>query len=595
MSKSVPTPTTSLDDLDFRLVIDDVRGYSSTELDTVRFACQTNLRFLLNCVLRPPNPRKFPTLLENVHGKIIDSLLKPTPHQDLEDWSNLDEFVTLASRGMLKSTIGAGLLTQVILCAPDVRILIISGKLDKAESILATARDPFYTNEVLRFLFPEWAIEKEHIKVGEFTTPKRNPELNYRDATLETSSFDSVKAGGHHELILFDDATNEINSNNPTNCEKTHGQYDDTDPLVEPGGYRIFLGTKWLDEDLPEYIRQKGLIEHEKTGQPTMSYFFLPAWTLREDGTAAEIEQRKRREKQGSLEPEDVILTWPEKLNAKMLFKMYRKNRSDFYKQYLLDATIEQQHSFLPEILERQLVDRSELRKIPFHDRSVVAWFDLASSFSGRRRKSETDYSAGIIAVFQRSTGKMYVVDCFLEHFSGGDEIATAIVKLYLTAVHYGPILGNSIEDSNGSRDLESAINRIARELGAEMMPLNYIAPTNETNAKNVGIALLASSMKQGLVFVLRDVPFVDEIKSQFERWTIDAKRRKDDAVDAIASAWKHYRDLIEVNSVPVMQTDGPVLSWETNPTSEAPNTHADESDADLAWLASFTVPHASA
>lgn len=582
--------TATLDSLNFRLTIDAIMKLDKNEQDALRLACCTNLRFLLNCVLRPPNIKKFPTLIERVHGKIIDSILKPNPYQDLEDWSTLDEFVTLASRGMLKSTIGAGLLTQVILCAPDVRILIISGKLDKAESILATARDPFYSNQVLRYLFPEWAIEEEHIKVGEFISPKRNSELNYRDGTIETSSFDSVKAGGHHELILFDDATNEINSNNAENCEKTHGQYDDTDPLVEPGGYRIFLGTKWLDEDLPEYIRQKGQTELEKSGQPTMSYFFLPAWTVRADGIAVEVEQRRLREKTGSLVPEDVNLTWPEKLNAKMLFKMYRKNRNDFYKQYLLDSSVEQQHSFLPEILERQVITRAEFNRLPKHDLVVISHWDLASVFSGHKKKSESDYSCCIVAVFQKSTGNMYVVDALLEHFNGGDEIATAVVKMFKFASQYGPVGGHSMEDVRNARALEDSINRVAKKMQVPIQPMYWMLPESTPNAKNVRIAILASAMKNGFVYILNDIPFFDDIKSQFERWTVDSKRRKDDGPDCIAEIWGHYRTQIQADTVQGLQHEGPVLSWEPELPPDAPDPHEGEADADIAWLQKFTV-----
>ncbi len=587
--------TATLDDLNYRLDIDSLIKQPKDVVDVLREACCVNLRFLLNCVLRPPKPKKFPSLVERVHGKIIDALPKPDPDKEIEEWNNLDEFVVLASRGMLKSTIGMGFLTQVILCAPDIRILIMSGKIDKAESILAGARDPFFANEVLRFLFPEWAIEEKAMKVGEFTTPKRDPELNYRDATLETSSFDSVKAGWHGELILFDDATNEINSNTVENCEKTHGQYDDTDPLIEPGTYRVFLGTKWLDDDLPEYIRRKGIEDLEKTGERTTSYFFLPAWTVRTDGTPNEIEARRLREKTGSLVPEDVILTWPEKLNAKMLFKMYRKNRIDFYKQYLLDASIEQQHSFLPEVLDRQCVARELMyQEVATFDRAVVVHWDLSSVFSGRRKKSESDYSCGIIAVFQKSTGRMFVMDALLEHFNSGDDIATAIVKMYRTAMSFGPIVGHSMEDAVGARNLEDSINRIARDMKVSMLPINWIDPENSPNAKNVRIAVLASAMKSGHVFISQSIPFFDQIKSEFERWTVDSKRRKDDGPDCIASIWQHYKGQVQTDIMTTMQTDGPVLSWEPELPAEAPDPHAEErSNADIEWLQGFTCPHA--
>ncbi len=575
----------NLGDLNFRLTLPDVQKLSKEEQDNVKIRIQTDLRFLVNCVLRPANSKKFPTLLEKVHGKIIDSFLQPDPHKDSSEWDERDEFVVLASRGMLKSTIGAAFLTQVILCSPDIRILIMSGKIDKAKSILAMARKPFFSNQVIRHLFPEWAIEESDIKLEEFTTPKRNPELDLRDPTISLASFESVKAGGHYELVFLDDATNEINSSNLENCEKTHGTYDDTDELVEPGGYRMFLGTKWHEEDLPAYICRKGAEDKEKSGRETVSYFVLPAWTLRKDGTPKEIEERIKREKNGQLTPDDVDLTWPEKLNANFLFKRYRRNRSDFYKQYLLDASLDETpKSFTEAILKRQITSPNDLLQIPMHDRSVVVHWDLASAFTGRRKKSESDYSCGIIAVFQNSTMRMWVVQVVLAHYNNGTDVSNAIVQLYRTAEYFGPIVGHSIEDAMGVRWLEDQINeavrRTAKPNDKPFKSITWELPNNELNAKNVRIAVLASAMKDGHVFINSNVGFIDDVRSQFEKWTLDAKRRKDDAPDCIAQAWQYYRPLIFPKTIESLKPSGPILTWEPELPPEAPDSHAGEGES---------------
>jgi hypothetical protein len=600
---------------DFRLTTDVLNKSSESQKADMRYAIQTNLRFLCNCVLRPNNPRKFPNLKEAVHGKIIDAFPKCDPDKPLEDWSVVDEYIVLASRGMLKSTIGAAFLTQVILCSPDTRILIISGKIEKSQSILDSARKPFLTNQVIRELFPDWAITPEDVSAEEFTTPRRDPELTLRDATMTVASFDSVKAGWHGELILFDDATNEQNSNTQENCEKTHGSYDETDELIEPNALRLFLGTKWHDEDLPEYIRKKGEEELAASGIKTFNHFVLPAWTMRTDGTPQQVEARENREKIGALiEPVqdkngqiikqgDVILTWPEKLSARFLFKIYRKNRADFYKQYLLDASLEQQKSFSPEVIQNQFMSPIEMRQIPIHDRAVVIHWDFASVWSGRRKKSENDYSCGIVGVFQKSTGRLYVADAVLAHFLSGDDMTAAIVKLYMSAMSMGVIVGHSAEDAVGVRNIDSSLMRLAKEMKVPMQGLSYLLPAKGDNAKNSNIALLAGAMtgerdkttkKLGLgrVFINSNIPHVDEVKVQFEKWTIDAKRRKDDAPDCIAQLWKYYKDMIHADSVKSLQPDGPQLSWEPAPPMTFQDSHADET-ADNDYLASDTAPHA--
>jgi hypothetical protein len=597
----------NLNDLDTRLNIEAVRSSSTVAQDSMKFAITHSLRFLANCVLRPSNAKKFPTLVEKVHGRIIDAFPKCDPDKPVEEWSAFEEHVILASRGMLKSTIGAAWLTQAILCAPDMRALIISGKIDKSQSILDIARKPFLTNEVIRFLFPEWAIDDSSMTAEAFTTPRRNLEIDYRDPTLAVASFDSVKAGWHGDFVLLDDATNEQNSNNIENCEKTHGSYDETDELVEPGmSKRIFLGTKWHEEDLPAYIVKKGQEEFDKSGEQTCNLFVLPAWTLRTDGTVSEIDTRKEREKNGILTKDDVNLAWPEKLSARFLFKIYHKNREDFYKQYLLDASLETPKAFTEEVMNLQSVESAEWRKIPLHDRAVVIHWDMGSVWSKRQVIGETDYSCGIVACFQKSTQKCFVTQSVLAKFAKGEDMVSAIVKLYMQAMPIGQIIAHSAEDAVGVRNIDGYVTAMAKkECLIDFVPLNFILPqkgqSTVGNLKNVNIAMLASAMtgpinkatkklEPGFVFLSKEMNHYDEIRAQFEKWSVDAKRRKDDGPDCIAQVWKHYRDVINSDAVQVMESDGPILSWEPEPPPEVYNPHADETGADAEYLESDTT-----
>jgi hypothetical protein len=441
----------------------------------------------------------------------------------------------------------------------------------------------------------------------EFTTPRRNPEIDFRDPTLAVASFDSVKAGWHGDFVLLDDATNEQNSNNLENCEKTHGSYDETDELVEPGmSKRIFLGTKWHEEDLPAYIFKKAQEDFEKSGEQTCNLFVLPAWTLRTDGSVTEIDARKEREKNGILTAADVNLAWPEKLSARFLFKIYHKNRPDFYKQYLLDASLETPKAFTEEVMNLQSVERAEWwLKVPIHDRAVVIHWDMGSVWSKRREIGETDYSCGIVACFQKSTKKCYIAQATLAKFSKGEDMVNAIVNLYMHAMSVGPIIGHSAEDAVGIRNIADYVISAAKKLDFDIMPLNFILPQKGQgsvgNLKNVNIAMLASAMtgpfnketkklEPGFVFLSKDINHYTEIRAQFEKWSVDAKRSKDDGPDCIAQIWKNYRDIINIDSVNVMQSEGPILSWDPEPPPEAPDPHADESNADLQYLDSDTT-----
>jgi hypothetical protein len=581
----------SLDNLQRQLTIEDVQRGTSEQQAQLKLRCQTDLRFLVNSVLRPVKKKRFPSLIERVHGPIFDSFPKADPRKSFDEWDDKDEFVIMASRGMLKSTIGMGFLTQVILCDPDIRILIMSGNLDKAKSILAGAVKPFITNDVLRFLFPDWAIGPDGFTTEEFTCPQRDSTLQLRDPTLKVASFDSVKAGWHGELIILDDATNEINSSNVTNCEKTYGTYDDCDELLEPGGYRVFLATKWHEVDLPWYIWSKGEEEREATGRVAVHRLIQPAWHLRNDGVPEEIERRKLREKMGTLREDDVELVWPEKLNARFLFKKYRKNREDFYKQYLLDASIsDTPHSFPEPVLLRQITSPNDLKSVPFHDRAVVVHWDLASAFTGRRKKSESDFSCGAVCVFQCSTMKMWVVQIALAHFTDAREVANAVVHLYRVAEFYGEIVGHSMEDAVGVRWLQNTIDDVVRATsGPHDQPIRSITfelPENDRGAKNARIAMLAAAMDAGHVYLMSNMQFLSDVRLQFEKWTMDAKRRKDDAPDCIAQVWKHYRPAIFPRQVENMEPIEPVVGWESKPPQDTSAVQESESKQDEASAA---------
>jgi hypothetical protein len=226
----------------------------------------------------------------------------------------------------------------------------------------------------------------------------------------------------------------------------------------------------------------------------------------------------------------------------------------------------------------------------------VFIHWDMAGVLTAGKPKSETDYSCGIVAIFKNSTGEMFVVNSVLAHFTGTDDTSKAIVNLFKWAENLGPIHGHSIEDANNTRLFADSIERAVQTMKPrKWIPINYIVPDNSIRgAKNARIAELASAMKAGFVYIAADMNYAAEVKAQLKNWDITSKRRKDDAPDCIASIWQHYKGLIEANKINVMQTDGPVLSWEPDIVpDEVPDPHADESAADINFLRNFTCPHA--
>lgn len=426
-----------------------------------------------------------------------------------------------------------------------------------------------------------------------FTSPKRNPEFEVveRDPTLSIGTFDSVKAGGHFELLLFDDCTNEINCATPELVEKNEGHYDDTDGLIEPGGYRHFLGTRWAPDetDLPEVIRMRGNESAaENNGEIDTSYVAVPVWTLK-DPDDPKVQERDRHNK---LHPEDVNLTWPEKIKTRFLWPKYRANPQKFNGQYLLRWRGKfLTESFTPELLIQSTRPFNEGMPLP-HDRFLVINFDMGGIFSGRRVKSASDYSCGIAGMFELSTRRLFIYDAILEVFVSSTDAATAIVKFYEQQLKIGPVGVCRIEDSNGIRMIEGELNSTAKSYN---VPLQYVwGPMDTTeNAKNIAIAMTHGPMKKGLLQFSHSLPYREEIFKQYERWLPQkGLRRKDDGPDCIAQIYKNYYEQIFPNTVSSMQSSGVEHTFEPEIPGEV-DPHADEREnADFTLLQSMTVLH---
>lgn len=558
--------------------------------------CQTDLPFLANCVLRSPKQRP---LKEDVHGKILSQFIQKDPDIDLVDaldsLSEIKERVILASRGILKSTLGMADLTQWLLCySTNVRILVLSGIQSKAESILEGAVRPFASNDVIQYLFSDLAISIKDIKKETFLSPVRDASLNYRDETLTISTFGSVKAGGHYELLHLDDCTNEQNCSDAEAVEKTIQQYDDLDPLVWSGGYVQFLGTTWAVDDVPDYIRSKGEDNYLASGVKEYSYYYLPAWVLKESDKPEENKAILEREKLGTLKESDVVLTWPEKLSWKFLSPKYRKNREKFYKQYLLRADVNEIIHFSEELIDGHTVPITSLPKP--HDRAIFIYWDMGGVWTKRRAKSQSDYSCGIAVMFELSTGRMFVYDMVLTRFANDVDAANTIVDFYRRQEKYvGKVVQMGFEDAAGIRYLTNTLNQTA-VLAKLNMLYDFFPVENTADAKNARIMALAGAVTRDLVYFITSCPYLNDVRNQFLRWLPNAKRRKDDGPDCTALAWKHFGSVLgPPPEPPIPSPNGPILSWESDPDEPKetvdPRTVGLE-DVDVDWLSTFTCPH---
>lgn len=589
------------------LTAKDVLNAPEQQQNEWRYQCQTDLFFLSNHVLRS---KKSLPLLDKVHGGICKALLQkyPTPAavellgdrytppvvKPMEEWSPVKERVILSSRGTLKSTIEAADFVQLILCDPNIRIILLSGKLSLAKTILSMVATHFLTNEVLGALFDSWVRDvRDYISAEAFVSPARH-DVAYRDPTLQIGTFGSVKAGVHVEYLALDDCTNEINQATPELVEKSIQSYDDLDPLVEPQGYKTFTGTRWAVDDLPEYIRLHGQQMEEETGKQHVVYFFQPIWKVKkiDNSNFSEIQtmklqaERDERERKHRLTPDDVELLWPEKLTAEYLWPQYRKNPRKFACQYLLNPELVASGIFTRSLLDQQTKPIDDC-PLPHRSIIVINW-DL-SGLSGKG-----DFATGAVGIWE-DTGRLYIVDAIVEKFRSSTEICNAIVGLYkkwMPDYH-------RIESANGSELISGELKAIAEmaELGRAFFP-GFDPPTNEADAKYTRVMLLPGALERNEIQFFAGISCLEELKKQFEQFgkgKKSSRARKDDGPDCIAQMYEKWKNAVGPRAISFITPSEVVIDFQSElpKSNKDVDPHADERIyADIEFLQNFTAPH---
>ena len=149
---------------------------------------------------------------------------------------------------------------------PNQTQALISAKLDNVTSILKDIRMVFEVNEVMRWLFPEYChdlADKDTKRRCSWTSEKVDWPCRskwVKESSLEVMSVGSSMVSKHFDILRFDDAVNDDNTNTVAECEKTYKWFRDAWQLrVSPLSRMRITGTPWHFGDF--YTRE---IEREK-------------------------------------------------------------------------------------------------------------------------------------------------------------------------------------------------------------------------------------------------------------------------------------------------------------------------------------------
>lgn len=494
----------------------------ATEAD-LRLRAQTDLYFLATKICDYD-------LVPEVHAPECNFFLKLNPEVPLYDLDTVKNRLLLDPRGHFKTTIDIVHIIQLIICYPNIRILIVSGTQELAMRMLGEVRNHFLYNQKLRDLFPEHAVTKETAgNAYDFTTPARS-NWKLREPTVTISTIGSVKAGSHFDYIKYDDMVNEKNTETREMLDKTTLRFQACRPLLDVPmlGYQDVIGTRYDHSDTYGWIIDHNEGDWAIFHRAACSLPFNPSSTI--------------------LFPRDA--KGNPRFSYKILFKMWKENPRHFGCQYLNDPSFGDSSSF-PEQLMRDaivpkqsvpLVRRDPLSGETYKASRVFMHVDLAFS-----EKKAADFTVVIVGAYD-AYGTLYLVDMLRGRF-GADDFVQKFLSLLMK---WGFLMGRvSIEEAAGGKLLGPALRMAARDLQIGL-PIDWVAGSPK-RIKHERIFGLLPVLKAGKLKIADDLPGLEDLIKEFVRFP---RTKHDDIPDAVSELPKYATmvDLAPVASAQEMQ-----------------------------------------
>lgn len=186
------------------------------------------------------------------------SLMVPHLHGDMCRKLQSDKPFKLlcVPRGTFKSSIASvAFPIWKTLHNPDIRIMIDSEVYTNASNYLREIRGHYERNERFKRLFgdyvgPVW--NDSEIIISKRTAIKKEP-------TMVASGIGAEKTGQHYDLIIGDDLSSTSNTRSPEQAEKVITHYRLYTSLLDPGGEKVIIGTRYSEIDIIGHIIQNEL------------------------------------------------------------------------------------------------------------------------------------------------------------------------------------------------------------------------------------------------------------------------------------------------------------------------------------------------
>jgi len=440
----------------------------------------------------------------------------------LSEQSELKNFLLLASRSSFKSSWSHIWLLSLILCLPDVRVLLVSETRPLARDFIGVIRSYFEAvpgNET-RFqqLFPEFTIPLGDGSVLSLDCPMARLRL---PQSIESTSMDSAVAGRRFDVGLFDDPISNMSCGNDVQIQASHNKFLALLKLRETSGLVCVLGTPWAENDL--YSRL--ITQADENEDSSWTYRIDPAFVVKP-------EARKKLTPifLPTLVESDVeSFLFPERLNWKFLRQEISNSPSFFLSQNLCifpraaDADLR--------VTFEEAVFRAHTRPIGSFDSPFAqTYMSIDRAWSVSKYADFSCVMVGKILPIENKTA-CAIVNVSMDRWKES-ELVLNVVKMI---EKHPAIRAIIMEKDKGWEELRLAVHRAAALRGIVVPPF-IIKPIDITpRAKARRAKQLEQPLSDGRLWFAA-AHWTDSVMEQFLKFdgvTDSNKTRKDDAVDA--------------------------------------------------------------
>jgi|SRR5579872_337621 len=271
--------------------------------------------------------------------KFVPALRPGYTQSEERDWlaaqvPDKQDFLLMASRNSLKSSVGLLFLTTAVLCAPCLRLLLISETTKLSRGFVKAFRSIWevgHERNRFQYWFPEYCVPQGSGSVLEFECPLKH--LPLPQATASAASLEMAMAGQRFSIAWVDDPVSNINTNTEELRIKGLETYDVLMKLREAGGGSavVTIGTAWVGGsasvvgDLYFELQKR----NDRDPDKPLAVLVQPAWAVKETARNRDILQ---------LTEDDIeSLAYPTRLSFKFLMKEARANIDLFYSQNLCE------------------------------------------------------------------------------------------------------------------------------------------------------------------------------------------------------------------------------------------------------------------